>query len=123
MKQLILVFLGGGMGSVLRFLVSSYFNSSGSPVYLGTFLVNILGCLLIGLILGLSVRQNWVSTETTLLLGVGFCGGFTTFSTFSYEQYALLKTASIVPFLLYTFGSILLGFAAILLGTWVSRIL
>ncbi len=77
-KQVLLVFLGGGAGSALRFLISRNLN----PLFaipLGTLLVNFLGSLLIGFILGLGLKQEILSPNTTLLLATGFCGGFTTF--------------------------------------------
>ena len=121
MKHVLLIFLGGGLGSVLRYLISSYFNSSESQLYLGTFLVNIIGCLLIGLIVGISLRNTWMSTETSLLLGAGFCGGFTTFSTFSMEMQALLREGNLLMFFGYMAASILLGILMVMLGLWLSR--
>jgi CrcB protein len=121
MKQVLLIFLGGGMGSVLRYLLSSYFNSSENQLYLGTFLVNILGCLLLGLVLGISMKNSWMSSETTMLLGVGFCGGFTTFSTFSVEMHALLRVGNFSMFFLYVAGSLLFGVLSVILGLWLSR--
>jgi CrcB protein len=121
MKQVLLIFLGGGMGSVLRYLISSYFNSSENQLYFGTFLVNILGCLLLGLVLGISMKNSWMSSETTMLLGVGFCGGFTTFSTFSVEMHALLRVGNFSMFFLYVASSILIGILSVILGLWLSK--
>ena len=121
MKQVLLIFLGGGMGSVLRYLISSYFNSSENQLYLGTFLVNIIGCLLLGFILGISLKNSWMSTETTLLLGAGFCGGFTTFSTFSVEMHALLRVGNFSMFFVYMASSILIGVLCVMLGLWLSK--
>ena len=120
MKQVLLVFLGGGAGSVLRFLVSKNLNPvTGLP--LGTLLVNVLGSLFIGVILGLGLRQEMLSPNATLLLATGFCGGFTTFSAFSYENQALLKAGDYLNFGIYSAGSIVLGIAAVLAGLWLSR--
>ena len=120
MKQVLLIFLGGGMGSVLRYLISAYFNSSENQLYLGTFLVNIIGCLLLGLTLGVSLKNSWISTETTLLLGAGFCGGFTTFSTFSVEMHALLRVGNYSMFFIYLASSILIGILCVM-GLWLSK--
>ena len=121
LKQVLLIFLGGGMGSVLRYLISTQLNSSENQLYLGTFLVNRLGCLLLGILVGLSLRSTWMTNETTLLLGVGFCGGFTTFSTFSLEVYTLLREGHFGMFLLYTGASLLVGLLLVALGIWLSR--
>ncbi|MDX1326737.1 MAG: CrcB family protein, partial [Arenibacter sp.] len=67
MKQLLLVFLGGGTGSILRYLISKTLNNSIPHFYLGTFLVNVLGCLIIGFALGLSARNNLLSPNQALL--------------------------------------------------------
>ncbi|NJW53712.1 fluoride efflux transporter CrcB [Salinimicrobium oceani] len=122
MKQVFLVFLGGGAGSVLRYLVSSNLN----PAYnlpMGTFLVNITGSLIIGLVLGLGLKQELLSPNTSLFLATGFCGGFTTFSAFSYENQQLLKTGDFLHFGIYAAGSIVLGIAAVLLGLYLARLL
>lgn len=120
MKQVLLVFLGGGAGSVLRFWISKSLNPM-STIPLGTLLVNILGSLLIGIFLGLGLRQEVLSPNATLLLATGFCGGFTTFSAFSYENQALLKAGDYFNFGIYSAGSIFLGIAAVLAGLWLSR--
>ncbi len=121
MKQVLLIFIGGGMGSVLRYLISSYFNSSETQLYLGTFLVNVLGCLLLGIVLGISLKNSWMSSETTLLLGAGFCGGFTTFSTFSVEMHSLLRVGNYGLFFGYTAASILMGILFVMLGLWLAK--
>lgn len=116
MKQLVLVFIGGGFGSVARFLISKYFNSETTGIPYGTFLANILGSLLIGIILGLAAKNETLTQNQTLLLATGFCGGFTTFSTFAYENHLFLKSGDFVNFFLYAIGSFALGFAAVFLG-------
>ena len=83
MRQLFFVFIGGGLGSVLRYIIGRYLNQTGSGFPLGTFTANILGSLLIGIIIGLAAKNNTLSQNQTLLLATGFCGGFTTFSTFA----------------------------------------
>lgn len=120
-KQVLLVFLGGGVGSVLRFLISKNLNPL-SSIPVGTLLVNFSGSLLIGFILGLGLKQEVISTNTTLLLATGFCGGFTTFSAFSFENQALLKSGDYLNFGIYSAGSIFLGIAAVLIGLWLSKL-
>ncbi|MFS4493876.1 fluoride efflux transporter CrcB [Maribacter sp. 2308TA10-17] len=122
MKQLLLVFFGGGIGSILRYLISKNFNSYFSHFYLGTFLVNIIGCLLIGIILGFSLKSNYLTQNQTLLLSTGFCGGFTTFSTFAFEKHSLLKAGELMHFSIYTIASIVIGVVAIAIGLWISKL-
>jgi len=121
MKQVLFVFIGGGIGSIARFLVGKWLNTSTSGIPWSTFTVNVIGSLLIGLILGWSLKSNQLSETTTLLLATGFCGGFTTFSTFAYENQALLKSGEFLSFGIYTISSIILGLLAVFLGLWLTK--
>jgi CrcB protein len=121
MKHLLLIFLGGGVGSALRYLISGYLNSSESQYYLGTFAVNIIGCLLLGFLVGLSLKENFLSYEVSLLFGVGFCGGLTTFSTFGVEMFSLLREENFAMFFKYTAGSLIIGLLSVALGFWFSK--
>ncbi|MET2985818.1 fluoride efflux transporter CrcB [Aureibaculum conchae] len=121
MKQLLFVFIGGGFGSIARFLLAKYFNSETTGIPYGTFLANVLGSLLIGLILGLALKNDTLSQNQTLLLATGFCGGFTTFSTFAYENHVFLKAGDFASFFMYTVASFVLGFAAVFLGMYLVK--
>ena len=121
MKQLLLVFLGGGIGSVLRYGMGKYLNSTQTGIPYGTFAANILGSLIIGIILGLALKNNSLSNNTVLFLATGFCGGFTTFSAFAYENHIFLKSGDFMSFALYTIGSFIIGFAAVFFGMWLIK--
>ncbi|MGA1226982.1 MAG: fluoride efflux transporter CrcB [Tamlana sp.] len=121
MKQFLLVFLGGGFGSVLRYIVGKRLNSIETGIPYGTFAANILGSLLIGIILGLAIKNNTLSNNQTLLLATGFCGGFTTFSTFAYENHVFLKTGDFTSFAIYTIASFTVGFLAVFLGMFLVK--
>ncbi|WP_428742012.1 fluoride efflux transporter CrcB [Tenacibaculum sp.] len=116
MKQFLLVFIGGGIGSVLRFLIGKFLNSPQTGIPYGTFTANILGSLLIGFILGLAAKNQALNQNYTLLLATGFCGGFTTFSTFAYEIHVFLKSGDFISFAFYTIASFILGFLAVFAG-------
>lgn len=121
MKNLLLVFVGGGFGSVLRYVFGKFLNNSQSGFPYGTFAANILGSLLIGIILGYAAKNNSLSQSQTLLLATGFCGGFTTFSTFAYENHVFLKTGDFTNFALYTIASFVIGFLAVFLGIYLVK--
>lgn len=121
MKELFLVILGGGAGSGLRYLIGKYLNPMVDGFFLGTFLVNVLGCLFIGLLFGLSIRSGTSNPAQTALLASGFCGGFTTFSTFGLELFMQLKEGSYIPFVTYTMASLVVGILAVFLGFWLAR--
>jgi CrcB protein len=117
-KQLLLVFIGGGLGSVLRSLASRLLPSTTYP--LGTLLVNVLGSLIIGFLYALFSRQL-IGENYRLLLAVGFCGGFTTFSTFSNENLHLLRDGHWLNFILYSVGTLFLCLLSVWLGDKIGQ--
>ena len=121
MKSFLLVFLGGGLGSGLRYLVTIAMNQYSKVLPFGTFTVNMLGCLLIGLVLGYAQKENTLTSNQTLLLATGFCGGFTTFSAFANENLELIKNGEIFNFSIYTITSILVGILAVLIGFYLTN--
>jgi fluoride exporter len=122
-KTLLLIGSGGFLGSISRFLTSRYLqNNFPSAFPFGTFFVNISGCLLIGLIYGFSERSSLLTTGWKMFLAVGFCGGFTTFSTFANENLALLRDGEFFYFIIYSGLSVFLGIAATLIGVIITKI-
>ena len=116
MKSFLLVFLGGGLGSGLRYLVTIAMNQYSKVLPFGTFAVNMIGCLLIGLVLGYAQKENTLTSNQTLLLATGFCGGFTTFSAFASENLELIRNGELFNFSIYAIGSVFLGIVLILIG-------
>lgn len=121
-KQLLLVGLGGGLGSIFRYLTSVLTAKHYTyPFPLATFAANILGCFLIGLLIGKLGDSIDTSQNLRLLLLTGFCGGYTTFSTFSSENLYLLQTQNYILLAGYVLASVLVGLFAVWLGIVLSR--
>jgi CrcB protein len=123
-KTILLVGFGGFIGSVARYFISKlniYFDFLAIPF--GTLTVNILGSFLIGFLTGISDKSVILSADLRLLLMVGICGGFTTFSAFTNENLMLMHNGQILSLFLYTGLSIFLGFIAVYLGYISSNLL
>lgn len=121
MKDFLIVGLGSFFGGGMRFLVSKLAQQWVVSTFpFGTFTVNILGCLVIGFFSALPMG-GWLSPQTKLFLTTGFCGGFTTFSTFMSESYALVKDGDTLCLTLYIIGSLAAGMMAVLVGHCVGK--
>lgn len=121
--NIIFIAIGGLLGSVARYLSVVYVTKLiPSQFPFGTFAVNILGCLIIGVIYGLSLRYLWLTPEWRLFLATGFCGGFTTFSAFALENMQLIEQANYGTFALYSISSFTLGLAAVFFGMFLTRL-
>jgi len=130
-KLAFVVFIGSGIGGVCRFLLSDIANkifSKSCPQSeilscfpYGTFIVNIIGCFIIGLIYGLIDKNIILSQEARLLLTTGFCGGLTTFSTFSHENLLLFNESNHITLIIYAIASLILGFTFAWLGHFTVR--
>lgn len=116
-RNLLLVALGGAGGSVLRYLLSNI--NTSFPW--GTFAVNVLGSFLIGLLVGL-MSKGVLSPEMKLLFVTGFCGGFTTFSTFANESFSMMKAGDVLLTALYVGASVIIGILAVWGGMTLSNI-
>ena len=117
-KQIIMVALGGALGSVARYKLGGVVlhHSQTWNFPLSTFCVNLVGCFIIGLLAAVVEHHDLFSMQTRLFLFTGLLGGFTTFSAFGYETFFLLRRSLISPSLLYAALSLIGGLAAVSIG-------
>ncbi len=117
LKEIIAVFIGGGIGSILRFLLNKIEIVSENNYPYSTFISNVVGCFILGLVLGYFIKNGSNNSTLFVFLTVGLCGGFTTFSTFSNENLQLIQNGHILSFLIYTLLSLILGIMFVYFGT------
>ena len=121
-KNFLIVGLGGGAGSMLRYAVQKFFQVQSATAFpTGTLLVNIAGCFLIGILWSMVSRSLTWNEEMKLLLMTGFCGGFTTFSAFTLEGIGLLKENKTALFVIYLIASVVGGLLATLIGIRIAK--
>ena len=117
LKSIVFVGIGGAVGSVMRYLLGvlgAHYLKGTFPI--ATFITNFLGCLIIGLLIGYFGKSNEINPQFRLLLITGFCGGFTTFSTFAAENVQLLENGNYGLLFANVAGSVVLGIGGVLLG-------
>jgi len=122
-KNILFIGFGSFLGGISRYGISLFFkNSSNTNFPISTFLVNLIGCLILGIILGFFEKTSHTTNSLFLFLTIGFCGGFTTFSTLAIENYHLIKNGQLIAFATYTSLSIFLGILLIYFGFQLSKI-
>jgi len=122
MKQLLLVFIGGGLGSTIRYLIGRQFTFDSFTFPWATFIVNLIGSFIIGMVFGYMLSKGKISDHLFFFLVTGFCGGFTTYSAFANESMCLLKAGQTNLFFTYVISSVLIGFFCVWLGYMTSDI-
>ena len=121
-KSILLVGIGSFFGGALRYAVSLIMKNITAQIFpWATLSVNLIGCFLFGLIFALFGKYSSVNSTLCLLLATGFCGGFTTFSTFANESLQMLQCGNIIGFVAYILSSIVLGIALVALGYYLVR--
>ncbi len=124
MQNLMAIFLGGGIGAVLRYLTGVYFSVNFKMnVPISTFFVNIAGSFILGFLYILLIDKPEINRDLKLALTVGFCGGFTTFSTFSLEIFEMLGNSNFYQAGVYILSSLLFGLVAVSLGAYCAKLL
>ena len=124
MKQLLIVFIGGGMGTVMRFLIGKFLPYSGKGFPWNTFCSNLVGCLLLGLLTGYFLRINAENQSSLVLFAtIGFCGGFTTFSSFANENLSFVRSGDYTMLLAYSILSLTTGILMVYLGIMIDKYL
>ena len=118
-----LIGLGGFLGSVCRYYSQQFIARFSTTFPYGTLAVNIVGCFLVGLIFGFANKGNVLSPEWRMFLATGFCGGFTTFSTFSYESTQLINNGEYFYLALYIAVSVIIGIFATFAGIALTRLI
>lgn len=119
--QFLLVFLGGGLGSVLRFSISKWIPFSPNQFPWATLTANILSCFFLGLLFYIFINRTDLSQSQKVFFTAGFCGGFSTFSTFSLENYQFLQNGNWSLGIINILGSICLGLLGLWLGVQVAK--
>jgi CrcB protein len=116
-RSLVLVGTGSCVGGILRYLTQQFVQKHyPASIPYGTLTANVLGCLVIGLVYGLSSKGNVLSPEMRLWLATGLCGGYTTFSSFAYENVSLIRNGEFFYTGLYMLLTLVIGFIAVYLG-------
>jgi len=116
------VFIGGGLGAMARFSVSKIFNSNPDGFPYATFIANFISCIILGYLLSKLIDKE-LSTNLQLLLITGFCGGFSTFSTFSAESFKLIQNNQPGLAVVYIAASVMFCIACIYLGLKLGKVI
>jgi CrcB protein len=120
----VLIGIGGAIGAVGRYILQGLvYQFTGAFFPYGTLVVNVFGCFLIGLVMGLTEDRFLIDAQLRLFITVGILGGFTTFSSFGYETFAMLRDGEVLRASVNVIGSVIAGLAAVWLGFVAARLI
>jgi CrcB protein len=123
-RTIILVGAGGAIGSILRYLTTIFVNKYVNTTFpLATFLVNMLGCLIIGVLVGFVDKYAWAGDNFKYFFITGFCGGYTTFSAFANENMSLINSSHSLIAFAYIAASVIAGLLAVWVGMFLGRVI
>lgn len=122
LKNILLVIAGSAAGGSARYITSLVIQSKNNTQFpMGTFMINLIGCFIMGMVYALAARNASNGSDIKLLLATGFCGGFTTFSAFAFENLELFKSGLHLTALVYIILSVVLGILAVVLGAYLIK--
>jgi CrcB protein len=122
LKNILLVLAGSAAGGSARYVTSLIIQSKNTTQFpAGTFIINLTGCFIIGMVYAFAVRNATSASDIKLLLATGFCGGFTTFSAFAFENLELFKSGMHLTAFMYIILSVVLGILAVVLGAYLIK--
>jgi len=122
LKNILLVLAGSAVGGSARFITSLMIQSKNNTQFpIGTFIINLIGCFIIGMVYAIASRNATTGSDIKLLLATGFCGGFTTFSAFAFENLELFKSGMHLTALMYIILSVVLGILAVVFGAYLIK--
>lgn len=124
LRTILIVGSGGFIGSVMRYLVQVLMEKTLTSLFpWGTLIANVSGCFIIGMVFALAEKGNMLSAEWRLFMAVGVCGGFTTFSSFAYNNFMMIREKAFTELFLNVGGSLFLGIAAVYVGIILIRVI
>ena len=123
MREFLFVFIGGGLGSICRYIITIILKETNSVYPWPTLLANAIGSLVIGILADQLIRNTSINSSNTLFWIIGFCGGLTTFSTFALENLTLFRTSGTTSLIIYSSLTYFVSLGMVVLGSSISKLI